>query len=137
MQIFLSLIFSDYNATEPESPRIKYSKDVSAMFIRSAVSYRYYRDLPHREPHTEAVATRRLPPKLGQRRSLAEHPFPGISRLSTRKLQAKYTHTAETVRRVKAGGRKEGRKEETKAGRGIARCRRSSCGYAVNHDEVP
>lgn len=65
----------------------------------------YYRDLPH-EPG--AAATRRLPPKPGQRRSLAKHPFPGISRLSTRKLQAKYTHATKTV----TGGRKEEAKAE-------------------------
>lgn len=51
---------------------------------------------------------RRLPPKSGQRRPLARASFPGISRLSTRKLQARYTHATEIVAR----GRKEGSKEE-------------------------
>jgi hypothetical protein len=105
----------------------------------SSASYRY-RIEGESSKESSRDATLRLPSKLGQRRPL-EHPFAGISRLSTRKLQARYTHATETVARGRKEGRKRRRKrtsEREARGARRARCRRrSSCGYAVNHDEVP
>lgn len=114
-------------------------RGMSVAFIRrrsAAVSpYRYRATAPKGRARSSRDAMTSA--EVGSKAAPTEHPFPA-SRDCRRENYRRDTLTRRET--VEARGRKDGRKRrKAKTGRASERasCRRSSCGYAVNHDEVP